>query len=388
MLNFVDIQADLRFRDRTGAPAITFALQGSKSTAPLDFQIETNEAASAFVAIRIDSLGNQISSTDIELSLLTYDSPYLLSDGQTDFITDLDCGLYYYLINGRWESEIFAVVETLTDGTDTTSDIQVDGLTFYDTEKDIDYQQRQGAPDILFAKEHGTNTKPLKFRYKATDSVTSFIVYQIDLLENVLNEIILDTSLITSDSSYHDCSGLEKYSTYLNLGLFYFVVNDRYKSKKFEVAELTCYKVENISIVNTTEGKPLTLSFDAKITGIEPSLDVGIDIVFSCGIPTVSDTINLTDDYQHFVYNILIPSGVSGNCTMTISTDLCVKTYSQDFTIAPADVCYLDLEDSGVLELEDDSGGLELEYCQSNILELIGGGNLELIGGGDLNLIN
>ena len=54
MLNFVDITENIVFQDRTGAPDYLFGIQGAKTTEPLDFQIETNEAATSFYAIRVD----------------------------------------------------------------------------------------------------------------------------------------------------------------------------------------------------------------------------------------------------------------------------------------------------------------------------------------------
>lgn len=113
--------------------------------------------------------------------------------------------------------------------------ISISGLRFYDNTENIPYIERSGAADINFAQEYSGIDYPLPFQYLASDVISSFKAIKIDNNNNSLEEIDLDTSLITSDGTYHICSGVVEYSEFLNLGMYYFIVNDRYQSDNFKV---------------------------------------------------------------------------------------------------------------------------------------------------------
>ncbi len=113
--------------------------------------------------------------------------------------------------------------------------IAINGLAFYDSENAIAWRNATGAPDWLFGIEIARDDVPLLFSYEAIDSVSSFDIIKIDRFGNDDETISLSTSLITSNSSTHYCSGIVEYITALDCGVYYFSVNDRYKSDTFKV---------------------------------------------------------------------------------------------------------------------------------------------------------
>jgi len=112
--------------------------------------------------------------------------------------------------------------------------ISVSGLDFFDNTEDIPYNDREGKPDILFGIEKAPHHLPLHFRYEATDAVSTFSLVKIDIDYNIISTTALTTSLIASDSTYHTCSGTVEYSVAIELGIYYFLVNDRYQSQIFQ----------------------------------------------------------------------------------------------------------------------------------------------------------
>jgi hypothetical protein len=111
--------------------------------------------------------------------------------------------------------------------------IGLKGLRFVDITEENPYWQKQGVPDLNFGVQLASRDYPLAFQYKATDSVSSFTLMQIDGQYNTVNETSLSTSLITSNGVYHICTGTVEYGIILNKHVYYFKVNDRYFSDIF-----------------------------------------------------------------------------------------------------------------------------------------------------------
>ncbi len=112
MLQFVDIQTEKPYQDRSGISAIGFGLQYSRTNYPLDFQYSSDETAiTTFVAIRVNNSGQDMDASTLSISLINADGSYHVCDGQTEFATRLSCGKYYFLVNGRYKSDLFQVVE-------------------------------------------------------------------------------------------------------------------------------------------------------------------------------------------------------------------------------------------------------------------------------------
>jgi hypothetical protein len=300
--------------------------------------------------------------------LITYDATNSLHicNGQTPYGTPLECGIYYYLINNKYQSEDFKVIVNVTEGTaNTNSIISVSGLFFYNINYDIPDYQKKGAPNITFATEYGTNLSPLPFQYSASEVITSFNLVKINRSGTILSTTVLSTNLIKYDNidDIHICDGNTSYDDIVLCGLYYFEVNSKYRSKAFEILELLCPIIENIAVSNAIEGDTAVLNYDAYLTGAEIGVDVDITYSFSCDISTYTESITLTPTSQNITSNFVIPIGVSGACSLTITNNVCSKAYTYNFTIIGA-----------------------------TCLELIGTGavtgNLELIGGGCLELIS
>ena len=117
-------------------------------------------------------------------------------------------------------------------------EIAISGLAFHDINYTASWRNREGAPDVCFGIQYAENNNPLPFRYLADDSVSEFKLVKIDNRYNVLEEFTLNTSLITSDGTYHTCTGIDAFSSYIFEGLYYFEVNGRYESDIFAMVEL------------------------------------------------------------------------------------------------------------------------------------------------------
>lgn len=115
------------------------------------------------------------------------------------------------------------------------SEISVSGLFFFDTNQDIDQLEKVGVPDLVFGMSYGQNSLPLPFRYKSPDAVSSFAAVKVDVFGNVIETISLSTSLVTSDTEYHACTGSVNYSSNLSCGIYYYLINNRYRSSYFTV---------------------------------------------------------------------------------------------------------------------------------------------------------
>jgi hypothetical protein len=366
MLNFVNINEEIAFQNRTGISDASFGLQVALDANPLDFQYSASEAVTSFSAIRKDITGAVVETISLSTSLITYDAINSLHicDGQTPYGTPLECGIYYFLVNNKFQSEDFDLNVVVTEGTlDADSVIAISGLSFFNDLKDIPGYNKKGKPYIVFGSEMGTNTRPLDFQYKAAEAVTDFDIIKIDTKKDTCSTSALNTSLITYDAvnGVHICDGQTIYDNYHKYGLYYFSVNDKFISETFIIQELTCAYVDNIRSGNLISCRTGIVLFDTLITGSETSLTVEFTYTFSCDIDTFTSVESLTTTSQQVKIEFAIPAGVYGNCTLTISNDLCGDTYTHSFVI-----------------IEGNSG------C----LELISGGTLELIGGGCLELIS
>jgi len=224
-------------------------------------------------------------------------------------------------------------------------------IEFIDSIEETPFKDREGVPEISFGRQYGINTRPLDFQYESTEAITSFSAIEIDRTGKTVNTTVLNTSLIASSGGYHICTGLVPYGLYLPCGTYYFLVNNRYESDVFRILAQTCIViVDNITnIIGAAPGGTATIEFDANLTGFESVLDVEFTYSFSLAIPKVSNTETLTQLPSSISQLFTIPLGVSGDCVLYISNNLCSKVYAQNFTIASDS---LELETGGCLELE------------------------------------
>jgi len=239
MLEFVDITIEKPFQDRDGIPFFTFGLQKAFEYKPLDFSYLSSEAVSTFTANKLNSLGDIVETIDLSTSLIVGNGVSHTCTGLVDYASDLDSGIYYFLVNDRYQSDSFCVADELTEGVLNQDPIAISGLAFYNTDYTISWREKAGAPYICFGSQLAENSYPLPFRYKATDAVSTFKLIEINTYGVIINETSLSTSLITSDGAYHTCTGLVEFSTaYIETGLYYFEVNGQYESELFQMMEL------------------------------------------------------------------------------------------------------------------------------------------------------
>ena len=366
MLSFVNILEETAFQDKENISNEMFGLQIALSTNPIDFQYTAYEAVTSFDAIRKDITGAIVETISLSTSLITYDliNSSHICNGQTAYSTDFECGIYYFVVNDKWQSESFNVMVDLVEGdVEEKSIIAVSGLEFYDSYYDIPEYEKLGSPIIKFAAEFGTNLQPLPFQYLSDQAVSTFDLVKIDSHGTVLSTSALSASLVSYNSitKTHNCNGLTYYADIITCGVYYFAVNNRYKSKPFEIFELLCPIISNIAITNAIEESTAVLNFDVLLTGAVMAVSVDLTYVFSCAIDSYTETMVLLPTSQNVTSNFNIPSGVFGYCSLTILNNVCSKSYTYNFTITELTV---------------------------DCLELIGGGNLELIGGGCLELIS
>lgn len=235
MLNFVNIENEISYQDRLNSPEIDFGLQIALKNAPLDFQYLSSEAISSFSAIKIDNLGAIEETISLSTSLINSNGTYHICDGNTDYSTDLDCGVYYFIVNDKYQSESFQVFDELVEGSEGNTKISISGLEFFDNTVEVPWRQRIGSPYLTFGIQYSENSMILPFIYKSSEAITSFELIGIDIFGNQISSENLNTSFISSDGTYH--KSLE--SDYpLDCGYYFFKVNDRYESEIFGVVEL------------------------------------------------------------------------------------------------------------------------------------------------------
>jgi len=365
MLNFVNILEETPFQDKVNISDEMFGLQMGLPKTPIDFQYIASEAITSFDAIRKDITGDAIETISLSTSLIAYDiaNNLHICNGQSNYATELDCGIYYYLVNEKYQSESFNIIDIEEAFIDTNSIIAISGLEFFDTNFDIPEYEKQGSPLIKFASEYGTNLEPLPFQYLADDQVTSFDLIKIDpVSKQILSTTSLSTSLVAYNpiTGTHICNGLSYYADIVRCGTYYFEVNERYRSKAFEIYELLCPIIDNILISNAVEDDTAILSFDILLTGAIRSVAIDLTYTFSCPIAAYTETLTLVPTSQSITSNFNIATGIYGLCSITITNSVCSKAYTYNF---------------------------EITEVADNCLELIGGGNLELIGPGCLELI-
>jgi len=238
MLGFADIRKELSFQDREGIPSKVFAKEYALKNRPLDFIYPSTEAVTSFVVVSVDLFGRDIEIFTLSNSLINWDGVNFICNGQTDYSTNLDSGTYYFLINGNLKSDHFCVLPDLVESIAVNIPIAASGLTFFDNTIDIPWSEKSGKPWPLFGIELAENSTPLQFSYLSSDAISSFKAIKVDNNLRVLSETILLTSLVSSDGSYHECTGLVDYGLTLECGVYYFKINGRYESELFGVVEL------------------------------------------------------------------------------------------------------------------------------------------------------
>ena len=243
MLNFVDISKELSYQQKDGIPSLLMGIEYALKDSPLDFQYAANEAISSFSAIRVNGIGEILETFTLSTSLITYDSVNGLHkcDGLTNYSTALDCGYYYFSVNGRYQSEYFKVLSIITESTSVNEEISLSGLKFHNINNDIPDLDKAGTPMISFGEQYALNTTPLDFKYLANEAISTFEAIKVDNLGNIVETINLSTSLITYDSvnGVHNCDGLTDYATNLDTCKYYFLINSKFRSDIFQVVDLT-----------------------------------------------------------------------------------------------------------------------------------------------------
>lgn len=234
-LAFVNIENELSFQMKTSIPAGGFGPEISFKNKPLDFQYPSTEAVSSFLAVKLDANQNPIENITLSNLLITSDSVSHICDGLTDYATDLDCGDYYFLVNSKYQSETFRVFPDLIDSVSNQFPISVSGLGFVNINYETPYRKKAGAPDLNYARQYGENSTMLPFIYRATDSVTSIDLVEVDGLGVEVSTTSLSTALITSDGNYHTST---EGSFSFSCGTYFFRVNNKYESDTFTIVEL------------------------------------------------------------------------------------------------------------------------------------------------------
>ena len=133
MLGFVNIENENPIQSKLGAPYLTFGMQYALKSTPLDFQYESTEAVSTFSAIKVNNLGNYLETVSLNTALITSTGTYHVCDGRSNYASDLDCGIYYFLVNSKYQSEYFTVFDELAQASLGSTPISVSGLSFYDS---------------------------------------------------------------------------------------------------------------------------------------------------------------------------------------------------------------------------------------------------------------
>ena len=252
MISFEDITRSKSFQNKDGIPFITFGLQKALKNKPLDFFYDSEDAVNSFVATKVNILGEIIDIISISTSLITANGTTHICTGLTDYVTNLESGVYYYEVNGRYRSDYFYVDDEMIAGTPNQPRIYVSGLNFHDANNNIPWINKLGAPYILFGLPAFNNVYPPSFKYLSSSAVSLFNFIKIDTLGNIIEEISLSTSLILSDGISHTCTGQEAYDiSYMFPSLGYFVVNGRYESDIIHIIE-TDNRGVGYDIIGTT----------------------------------------------------------------------------------------------------------------------------------------
>ena len=237
MIEFVNIENELSFQDRNGIPANDYGLIYARDSKPLPFQYRSSESVSSYVAKRVNHVGTVVEINTLSTDLINSDGTYHICDGLSDYASNLDCGLYYFLVNSKYQSEYFRVESNLTDGTDNQDNISVSGLEFFNNNYTIPWRKRIGKPDIFYGIQYAENSTPLYFDYLSSETVTSFKAVRVNNLGNDIEETDLNTSLI-SVTDHHICDAQTNYLANLDCGVYYYKINNKYESELFEVFDI------------------------------------------------------------------------------------------------------------------------------------------------------
>ena len=331
MLRFVDITKETPIQEQDGY--VLFGRQIALSTTPLDFQYESDEPVSSFIVVRKDRLNKTLETIDLNTDLISYDGSYHICNGQTDYSEALECGLYYFLVNGKYQSEDFEVLNAFDAPIPENEEISISGLYFYDFTSDISVFNKSGAFENSFAKEFATNLTPLKFQYKSNESVSSFKLIYVNRLNEIIDTIDLSTDLISSDGESHLCTGETNFSELMPDGICYFLVNDKYQSKLFQIFGLVYIVIENLTIDPVNAGSTSYISFDAFLSFGTGSMDLELTFEFSNGIESFSEVLTIYDTFHNYNIEFEIPLWVTGFTILTIKNTSCQFTINYQFII-------------------------------------------------------
>ena len=238
-MEFVDLRENIAFQDREGASFENFGIEISMSNYPITFSYSSDEAITSFHAINVNT--NEIIDLSIDLIELDSLNELHICNGLTPFAENLECGYYYFLVNNYYQSDTFQVQTEFTDFPDTNLGINISGLEFVDIYLELPFDERLGASFMSFGMQFASYSTPLQFNYLSNEEITSFKAVLVDNLGKIVEEITLSTDLIYADGESHLCSGINDYSESLNCGVYYFMVNDHYKSAYFKVVNLEAF---------------------------------------------------------------------------------------------------------------------------------------------------
>lgn len=105
-LEFIDSNYQVPRWQKFGAPDIAFGSQYMENTRPLPFIYLASDSVSSFKAVKVSTTYQVIAEYDKSTSLITSDGTYHVCDGLTDFVSSLECGFYYFIVNNRYVSDI------------------------------------------------------------------------------------------------------------------------------------------------------------------------------------------------------------------------------------------------------------------------------------------
>ena len=115
-LRFVDITKENPYWQKQGAPDLFFGIQLASRDYPLMFQYEATDSVSSFTLVKIDSQYNAVDETSLSTSLISSNGVYHLCSGTVEYGIILSKCVYYYKVNDKYFSDIFAAFDTYNRG--------------------------------------------------------------------------------------------------------------------------------------------------------------------------------------------------------------------------------------------------------------------------------
>ena len=112
-LEFIDNTKDIPFRDRSGAPYILAGVQLAPNHKPLLFEYEATDAVSTFELILISPQKIILNQITLTPGLITSNGSTHYCDGLTEYSVDLTYGLGFFVVNDRYESDVFNLIPTI-----------------------------------------------------------------------------------------------------------------------------------------------------------------------------------------------------------------------------------------------------------------------------------